>query len=280
MLSFLKDNNFIWETGSAGHFCYGRYGKSLKDNIEKKLKTVFDEIDFFEIEAPMIYKNKVWKDSGHLDHFTDPILKTKKGDCFRLDKLIEEHFSYVQYGDLTMDVISLFIDEINEGIRKPGDKYILGDKIEYRNLMMALKSGNQNCSLRPETATSTYNNFINIFYSNNQSYPINVYQIGKVFRNEISPKNHILRAREFTQAEFQIILPKDKKNDPSMIIFDVPDSYQFDIVVDGKMKQIDIKELNVTDNYVYLSYIWFTYNMINRMGINKKKDAIKTTFEI
>jgi len=274
MFAFLKDNNLLWETGLAGHTAYGKYGKPLKDNIENKVKDEFRRIDFFEIETPLIYKNKVWKDSGHLDRFTDPVISTKKGDIHRLDKLLEEHFPYINYSELGLDEIRLFVDEINEKIEKENDKFFLGEKIENRNLMMSLKSGSLNCCLRPETATATFASFINIFHSNNQTYPINVYQVGKAFRNEISPKNHILRAREFTQAEFQVILPLDKKNDKSMIRFTFDEDYILNIIKDNEIGPVKAGNL-IKGSYVYVAYIWFLYDLFVKLGIDKQNMRLR-----
>lgn len=211
MQNFLKEYDYIWNTGMEGHYTYGFNGKLLKNNLENYLRHFF--CDFNEIETPLILEKNILINSGHWGKFRDPIIYTKNGKSLRLDHLIEKYHPSISFSSLNINKIIELLKEI----KLDEDQLIMPDTISgisYRDLMMKTMSGNRECGLRPETATATYNNFADMLkLDKSNKLPIKVFQIGKSFRNEISPRNGILRSREFTQAEFQIILlGGDKKN--------------------------------------------------------------------
>jgi glycyl-tRNA synthetase len=198
--TFLREQAIIWPESMAGHYTYGVFGKKIKNQLEQHIRQTFNH-HFDEIETPLIYPKKNWKASGHWDKFHDPIVKTKDHKQHRLDKLIEEQLK-ISYHDLTEE-------EIVKLIPKLGDQYI--PEIHYKNLMMTTSSGKHECALRPETATTTflcYKNLMNHY----KALPFFVYQIGKAFRNEPTPKNNLIRTREFSQAEGQIFISEKMKN--------------------------------------------------------------------
>jgi glycyl-tRNA synthetase len=216
--SFTKRNGFIWGPepelygGLAGFYTYGPLGKLLKNKVENKIREVFTKNDFWEIEAPIIMPEVVWKASGHLDNFVDPVIICSKcKSSFRADKIIEEKH------DVVADAFTK--KQLLEFIKKhkltcPKCKSKFENKIEDFNLMMKTQVGADTVAFnRPETATTTYLPFKNYYDFFRRKMPMQVFQIGKAFRNEISPRQNVLRGREFTQAEAQlIILPEDKKN--------------------------------------------------------------------
>jgi len=83
--------------------------------------------------------------------------------------------------------------------------------VEWKSLMMKTTSSGSEAALRPETATATYQNFEECFIFCNKEYPVKVFQVGKSFRNEMTTKHNMIRGREFTQLECQLILPVDMK---------------------------------------------------------------------
>jgi len=216
-LSFIQEAGLIWRPspeiygGLAGFYTYGPLGKLLKNKVENSVRRVFNSHGFREIEGPTILPDVVWKASGHLDTFQDRIIRCKKcKSIFRADKLIEESH------DVSADSFSN--SEILEFIKKnkitcPSCKSELRNKIETQSLMMKTKVAGQDVSLRPETATVTYLPFLRFYNYFRKKLPFGVFQIGKAYRNEISPRQHVLRGREFTQAEGQIFIdPKEKNN--------------------------------------------------------------------
>jgi len=216
-LSFIKRNGFIWGPepeiygGVAGFYTYGPTGKLLKNNVENKIREVFVSNGFWEIEAPIIMPEIVWKASGHLEKFVDPIVSCKKCDSsFRADKLIEEKFSIVA-DSMTPKQLLAFIKK--KGMKCPTCGGEFENKIREFNLMMKTQIGkNEVAYNRPETATTTYLPFKNYYDFFRSKMPIKVFQIGKVFRNEVSPRQNVLRGREFTQAESQLFIFKEDKN--------------------------------------------------------------------
>lgn len=214
--SFINEAGLIWGPspeiygGLAGFYTYGPLGKLLKNKIENSVRKIFTLYEFKEIEGPTIMPDIVWKASGHLDTFKDKTLKCKKcSSAFRADKLIEETHK-ISADSFSNSQILEFIK--NKKIKCPNCKNDFENKIEEQSLMVKTKIASHDASLRPETATVTYLPFLRLYNYARKKLPFGVFQIGKAYRNEISPRQHILRMREFTQAEAQIFLSPEQKN--------------------------------------------------------------------
>jgi len=216
LVAFTQERGFVWGPspelygGLAGFYDYGPLGKLLKNNVENKLRNVFALYDFWEVECPTIMPAPVWKASGHLGHFTDPLITCSKCNAnFRVDKLIEEQFpdTHVAPEDYLQ-----FFNEKN--ITCPTCKGAFVQEIKQHNLMMRTTIGlDIEAYNRPETATTTYLPFNRYFDYFRKKVPFGVYQIGKAYRNEISPRQFTLRMREFTQAEAQLFIFGDQKRE-------------------------------------------------------------------
>src|SRR3989338_10300624 len=213
--SFVQEGGFIWGPepeiygGVAGFYTYGPIGKLLKNKVENSVRKVFNSNGFRELEGPTVMPDVVWKASGHLNTFTDPVIKTKDGkENYRVDKLLEENGIEVKSQD--KDYLLGLIKK--NKIKAPNGKE-LAEKIEYQSLMMKTNVAGVDASLRPETATVTYLPFLRLWNYFRKKLPFAVYQIGKAYRNEISPRQNVIRGREFTQAEGQIFVDPLKKND-------------------------------------------------------------------
>ncbi|MDY6768567.1 MAG: glycine--tRNA ligase, partial [Candidatus Nanohaloarchaea archaeon] len=213
----LVRNGFIWGPepeiydALAGFYTYGPMGKLLKDKIERKMKRVFRRETFYEVEAPIIMPREVWAASGHLDTFVDPmILCSQCEGSYRADKLIEENHDVVADGFSDEELLA-FIDE--HDIRCPSCGGAFEQRIEDYNLMMRTDVAGREAYARPETATTTYLPFKRYWRFFRKQLPIKVFQVGKAFRNEISPRQHVLRGREFTQVEGQVFVTEDMKHD-------------------------------------------------------------------
>lgn len=223
LTSYMQDKGFIYGPspeiygGLAGFYDYGPLGKLLKNNVERAIRNVFQRERFYEVECPSVLPENVWKASGHLENFTDPLIKDTKGNIYRVDSLIEEHCRNKGIGteDLKLDGKSdkELLDIIKEyGVTSPVDKAELVMEIHYHNLMMETKVGVEKKAFnRPETATTTYLPFQRYMNFFRNKLPGGIFQIGKAFRNEISPRQFLLRMREFTQAEAQMFIFKEQK---------------------------------------------------------------------
>jgi glycyl-tRNA synthetase len=216
-ISFVQEGGLIWGPepeiygGLAGFYTYGPLGKLLKNKVENSVRRVFNSHGFREIEGPTILPDIVWKASGHLDTFQDRTIKCKKCDStFRADKIIEENHDVPADSFSDKELLD-FIKKYN--IQCPTCKSSFIMKINTQSLMMKTQvAGGQDASLRPETATVTYLPFLRYYNYFRKKPFFGVFQIGKAYRNEISPRQSVLRGREFTQAEGQIFLDPQLKN--------------------------------------------------------------------
>ena len=215
--SFVIEKGFIWGPepeiygGLSGFYTYGPLGKLLKNKVENSVRDVFKSNDIWEIEGPTVMPDVVWKASGHLETFNDPIIYTKdRKENYRADKLLEENGITI-----TTSSDKEILDLIKKhNIKSPSGKE-LEIKIERQSLMMKTKVAGDDASLRPETATVTYLPYKRNYIFFRKKLPFGVFQIGKAYRNEISPRQHVIRGREFTQAEAQLFVdPKEKDNWP------------------------------------------------------------------
>lgn len=218
LVGHLVQNGFIWGpepeiyNGLAGFYTYGPMGKLLKNKLEDVIRDVFRENKFYEIEAPIILPREVWKASGHLDTFVDPmILCSACEGSFRADKLVEEKTDIDTADGFSDEKLLETLDE--HDIRCPSCGGEFEREIHAYNLMMKTEVAGQEAYSRPETATATYLPFNRYWRFFRKKIPVKVFQIGKAFRNEISPRQHVLRGREFTQAEGQLFVTPEVKND-------------------------------------------------------------------
>ncbi|MFW9894648.1 MAG: glycine--tRNA ligase [Candidatus Thorarchaeota archaeon] len=214
--SLIKRRGFIWGPspeiygGLAGFYSYGPAGMTLKNNILALYRQELRYFGFGEVECPTIMPEIVWSASGHLDRFIDPVLNCKKcGTLYRVDKFLQEELP-----DLMIDGLSF--KEMEKLIKKHGltcpkcETHF--SKIEEYNLMLKTSVGNNvTAYLRPETATTTYLLFNRLDQDSRRQYPIKVFQYGKAYRNEISPRQGVLRMRAFDQFELQMFISKKQE---------------------------------------------------------------------
>lgn len=224
--AFMYDRGFVYGPspeiygGLAGFYDYGPLGKLVKNNIESMIRKVFQRHGFFEVECPTVVPKEVWEASGHLGNFTDPLIEDTAGNVFRADNLIEEYFLEhdIDAADEGVMLDSASNEELLALIKKyaivspaTGQGFVF--EIKEHNLMMKTTVGSDKEAYnRPETATTTYLPFPRYLNFFRDKLPFGVFQIGKAYRNEISPRQFLLRMREFTQAEAQLFLFEEQKH--------------------------------------------------------------------
>ncbi len=207
--SVLTKRGFIWGPypeiygGASGFYSLGPQGKLLKNNTVNIIRKIYYANGFGEIETPIISPRIVWEASGHLERFVDPVSECEKcKNIYRTDKLIEEFEPELTTSSASIESLNQII--IEKGIKCPKCGGNLLCSTNY-NLMQKTFIGNlTEAYLRPETATGTYVLFKNLLNDNRKKLPIKVFQTGRAFRNEISPRQGFLRLREFDQFEAQI----------------------------------------------------------------------------
>lgn len=213
IISLCKRRGFIYPGsdiygGLAGTYDYGPLGSILKKNIEDSwIKYFVQSRDgIYLIDTPILMHPRVWDASGHTSEFIDPLvddLVTKKR--YRADHLLEE--AGINAEKLTIEEMDKKIKEL--GLKSP-EGNTLSDVRKF-NLMLETKMGaveetSVTTYLRPEEAQSMFVNFKNILQSLSPKVPFGIAQIGKAFRNEITPRDFIYRLREFEIMEFEYFI--------------------------------------------------------------------------
>ncbi|HQD42409.1 MAG TPA: glycine--tRNA ligase, partial [Bacillota bacterium] len=199
--------------GLANTWDYGPLGVELKNNVKRAWWKKFVQESPYNVglDAAILMNPRTWVASGHVGSFSDPLMDCKKCKSrFRADKLIEDY--YREAGEeVTVDgwdneKMERFIKE--KVIKCPdcGEHDFTG--IRQFNLMFKTFQGVTEDSkaeiyLRPETAQGIFVNFKNVMRSTRKKVPFGIAQIGKSFRNEITPGNFIFRTREFEQMELE-----------------------------------------------------------------------------
>jgi len=282
--SFVQEGGFIWGPepeiygGLAGFYTYGPIGKLLKNKVENSVRRVFNSNGFRELEGPTVVPDVVWKASGHLGTFSDPVIKTMDGkENYRVDKLLEENGIEVKAQDRE-NLLQLIK---KNKIKAPNGK-ALAEKIENQSLMMKTNVAGVDASLRPETATVTYLPFLRMWNYFRRKLPFAVYQIGKAYRNEISPRQNVIRGREFTQAEGQIFLDPLKKNDWSD--FELIKNEKIPLWTSDSQKNEDdwteksmgeALEKGFVKSKAYAWCLWLAYTQFLNFGIPKGRIRVR-----
>lgn len=217
LVSLAKRRGFIYQGseiygGLAGTWDFGPYGLALKNNIKNLWWTRFveDREDMYGVDAAILMNQNVWKASGHVAGFADPLVddaKTKKR--YRADHLLEA--AGIDVKGMSLAVMDKTIKE--KGIKSP-DGNPLGDVRQFNMMFKTHVGATQDedsiSYLRPETAQGMFVNFKNVFDSFHPKLPFGLAQIGKAFRNEIAPRDFIFRLRELEQMEIEYFVnPKD-----------------------------------------------------------------------
>ncbi len=193
--------------GTAGFYTFGPNGAALKRNIEDAWRERFTYGEGHrEIESPTVMPEAVFEASGHLEGFDDMIIDCEECQTsHRADHLIEDNTDIEEAESLPVEKVAELISENNIQCPNCGSE-LAGAEVEDFNLMFETNIGPGSSSpgyLRPETAQGIFVEFPQLKeYARNQ-LPFGITQIGKAYRNEISPRKSIIRVREFTQAELE-----------------------------------------------------------------------------
>ena len=205
---------------SAGFYDYGPIGTRIKRNIENAWRRFFIVgMGNLEIETTIVAPERIFEASGHLKNFVDPLINCSKCKrSYRADKLMEEYFSEKEDKKSEENMKHLDINDLAKMIRDVDIKCeaCKGDLTDIGkfNLMLSTNigpTGKQKGYLRPETAQGIFMDFKEIFRNSGLKLPIGIGQIGKVFRNEISPRNILLRMREFSQMEMEYFFDPEEE---------------------------------------------------------------------
>lgn len=284
VMTMAKRRGYIWGPtpeifgGLSGFYDLGPLGRRLKENISNFIRNKLWKLGFWEVESPTIAPEIVWRASGHLEGFTDPIVQCKScGVVYRADKLILDKFPELEIHEKDYESLTAIIREKN--IRCPKCNSEFGDVGPY-NLMVKTTIGlNTIAYLRPETATTTYLLFPRLLSFFRNKLPIKVFQLGKAYRNEISPRQGLLRLREFTQLEAQVfILESDEYTFPDFA--EVRDTkvpiLSTDMQTEGistpqKMSFGKMINEGIVKKEAYAWTLWVGYYILGDLGFDDKR---------
>ena len=205
VVALCKRRGFVFQSseiygGLASTYDYGHYGVLLKNNVKAEWwrAVVQERDDVVALDAAILMHPRTWEASGHLDGFTDPLIDCRACNLrFRADDLEDANCG-------------------KKPSKRPGE-YSECDLTDPRqfNLMFETQMGPvkddaATVYLRPETAQGIFVNFKNVLQFARKKPPFGIAQVGKAFRNEITPGNFVFRTREFEQMEVEFFVPPDE----------------------------------------------------------------------
>lgn len=224
VVSYCNQYGFIFQGseiygGLANTWDYGPLGTRLKNQVKDVWRYYFIQMreNSYEVDADILMNPRVWEASGHLAGFSDPLLDCKECKTrHRADNLIQDYDQSVNADAMSQEEMSTFIRDNHVPCPVCGKSNFTD--IRQFNLMFETKRGatDENSSrifLRPENAQGEYVNYLNVMRSMRAKLPFSIGQIGKAFRNEITPKNFTFRTIEFEQMEFQTFCKEGSDNE-------------------------------------------------------------------
>ena len=276
-----RRRGFLWPAfelygGAAGFYDYGPLGAPLKRRIEDIWRQYFVISEgFAEIEAPTIGVEGIFQASGHLSGFSDPLTGCKEcKEVYRADHLIKH---IVEVPDaLSNEEIFRCMQENEIACPECGGE--LSTVYEF-NLMFKTMIGPGNKMagyLRPETAQGMFINFPRLLRYFRGALPFAAVQIGKSYRNEISPRQGVIRLREFTQAEAEIFIdPRDKSHPRFSDIQDIRMKfYSQEAQERGEVEEMSFGqavERGVVAHQILAYYVARTYQYLLEVGIDPQR---------
>jgi len=205
VVALCKRRGFIFQSseiygGLASTYDYGHYGVLLKNNVKAEWwrAVVQERDDMVALDAAILMHPRTWEASGHLEGFTDPLVQCL-GECKK--RWREDDLRTEQLGDEHAEG-EIRCPECGGELSEPRQFNLM-----FETLMGPSEETGMKVYLRPETAQGIFVNFKNVLQSARKVPPFGIAQVGKAFRNEITPGNFIFRTREFEQMEIEFFVP-------------------------------------------------------------------------
>jgi glycyl-tRNA synthetase len=270
----------IYSDTNAGFWEYGPNGVKIKNKfLELWRRELLRRDGMLEIDGAQIMSKDVFLASGHLQNFSDPVVKcTKCKSSFRADKLIQEKAKIEVPERLQNDKVDHLIREYNIACPNCGGNF---SSTERFNMMFKVEIGpnHDEAYLRPETCQSIFVDFPRIYKVNRGRLPLGIAQVGKSFRNEISPRQGLLRLREFYQAEIEVFCNPSKLND-------LPKFNEIKNTVlriyDGQIIEITAEQAlqkGILPNKLIAYYLSLLVEFFNKTGISNNRFRLRRLSE-
>ncbi|WP_234117022.1 glycine--tRNA ligase [Clostridium hydrogenum] len=219
IVALAKSRGFVYPGseiygGLANSWDYGPLGVELKNNVKKAWWKKFVQESPYNVglDCAILMNREVWVASGHIGGFSDPLMDCKECKArFRADKLVEEHLAAqgkdnVSADGWTNEQLKDYIEQNGIECPKCGAKNFTDIRkfnLMFKTFQGVTEDATSEVYLRPETAQGIFVNFKNVQRTSRKKVPFGIGQIGKAFRNEITPGNFIFRIREFEQMELE-----------------------------------------------------------------------------
>ncbi|MGN6348508.1 MAG: glycine--tRNA ligase [Candidatus Nitrosocosmicus sp.] len=270
----------IYSDTSAGFWEYGPNGVKIKNRfLDLWRRELVRRDNMLEIDGSQIMSKNVFLASGHLQNFSDPIVKCMKcKSSFRADKLIHEKTKLEIPERLQNDKVDILISEHDIKCPNCGGAF---SSTERFNMMFKVEIGpnHDEAYLRPETCQSIFVDFPRIYKVNRGKLPLGIAQVGKSFRNEISPRQGLLRLREFYQAEIEIFCNPNKLN--TLPKFDEV-KYTLLRIYDGQIIEVTAEQAlqkEILPNKLVAYYLSLLVEFFNKTGISSKRLRLRRLSE-
>ena len=278
LMSLCKRRGFIWPSfeiygGVAGMYDYGPLGCSLRNNIVDVWRAIYKGREgFIEIDSETVNPRDVFKASGHVDEFSDYITYCIKCQSpFRADHMVKEFFDNADV--LTPKELEEAFVKYN--VKCPECGGDLGPVEEF-NLMFKTNIGPGSSRvgyMRPETAQGIFVNYQNLYRYNREKMPLGVIQTGRGYRNEIAPRQGMIRMREFNMMEVELFVDPDDKDWPR---FHEIENEEIDLVPNTGEGMITTTvgkavEDGIIANRVLAYFVYTTRQLLVRLGVDPKR---------
>ena len=274
---FYFPSSEIYADAQAGFWEYGPSGVSLKNKLLELWRRELVRRDkMIEIDGSQIMSKSVFDASGHLASFADPIVRCKKcKSTHRADKIIVEVSQIEIPESADLDEFNKIIVEKNIKCPKCNGDFENAKKF---NMMFEVGIGpeGESAFLRPETCQSIFVDFPRIFKTMRGKLPLGIAQTGKSFRNEIAPRQSLLRLREFYQAEIEVFCNPAKLNDLGK--FSEIKGTKIRIQIDDEIKSMTCKEAvdsQTIPNEFVAYYLGLLAEFYEKTGINMEKSRFR-----
>ena len=267
----------VYADAQAGFWEYGPSGVGFKNKfLELWRRELIRRDGMLEIDGSQIMSKSVFEASGHLGNFADPIIKcTKCKATFRADKTISEITEIEIPENAELDEFDNAI--LQNNIKCPKCKGDFG-KTKKFNMMFQVGIGpeGEQAYLRPETCQSIFVDFPRLFKTMRGKLPLGIAQVGKSFRNEIAPRQSLLRLREFYQAEIEVFCNPSKLLDLDR--FSEIENTIIRVQIDDKLSSVTCKEAvenKIIPNKFVAYYLGILMEFYEKTGIDITKSRFR-----
>jgi glycyl-tRNA synthetase len=274
---FYFPSSEIYSNSPAGFWEYGPNGNNIKNKfIELWRRELVRRDDMVEIDGAQIMANNVFVASGHIDNFSDPVIVCSKcNSILRADKYILEKTGINVPERMSNKEMDKLINQYNLKCPKCG---ALFQNSERFNMMFKVGIGpnNDEAYLRPETCQSIFVDFSRIFKIMRGKLPFPIAQVGKSFRNEVAPRQSLLRLREFYQAEIEVFCNPTQLDDISN--FDEIQNTTLTIMEGTKVNKLTAKEAvdnKIIPNKLIAYYLSLLTEFYEKTGIDMNQTRFR-----